>query len=912
MRIVDAGLAVCTFVVPLLMGGRHALGQLVLVAAAFVSASAWLLRQCLRREFRWRCSPAEGLLLAGLALLLMQVAPIGESALARIAPHTAAVLSQWTSRANPAASLGIWSCVSLTPAATRAAIPLLIAYGLLVLVTIQRIHEIADVQRLLGWIALGALCMACFGLVQWATANGKYFWFYESPFSSTQDGVKGSFTNRNHFAQFLALGIGPLVLWLQNVSASGQWRPAESVAGRPAKRGASPLRMVALGIVVFAGLMSLSRGGALAIFVAAAVSVAVCYRAKTLGIGFLLGLGAVALLTVVALEIHGYQRVSDRLGQLTSGSLDNIDNNRGRRTIWAADARAVPDHLLLGSGVGSHAEVYPMYMETPAEREYTHAENSPLQLLLETGIPGLALMLVAIGLCARWCLGALRAAADRGDASSPNQRGQRDGAVAKRTLLCAGAIGASLAANIVHAMTDFVWYVPACTMLLAMMAGCAYRTWQLAVDPHGRRFQPVVLPRALAAVAAVIVMAGGAWIVAGRAGPVMAQIHWDRFQLLEIAAAQAIDLNREQQPGIASQRRDAVELDAAAQSIAELEEVLRWQPDHARANLRMADACLRRFDLAGQASENAMPLSAICDAALAVDFVSREAVRQWLSRSAGDRLQDLDRARRHARRAVSLVPTQGDGYLQLAALSFLDGPGAKAARAVYIAQALAVRPFSGAALFEAGKEASAAGNLPKALDFWRRSFHQSAAHRKELIELLAGRVPVEFFLEGFAPDLDALRMLSARYAALVAAQASSREKEAIAAAASLGDEQTKLRDAFLRIAEAQTAEVDGSQAATLWLEIAANHHQMGDLAAEMQDVTSAVQSDPTSFPARLEMARCLIAAGRFAEAEMDVDWCLQKKPDDQGLHLLLPEIANHRAGRADRAEGESRGAAVIR
>ena len=68
MRIVDAGLAVCTFVVPLLMGGRHALGQLVLVAAAFVSASAWLLRQCLRREFRWRCSPAEGLLLAGLAL----------------------------------------------------------------------------------------------------------------------------------------------------------------------------------------------------------------------------------------------------------------------------------------------------------------------------------------------------------------------------------------------------------------------------------------------------------------------------------------------------------------------------------------------------------------------------------------------------------------------------------------------------------------------------------------------------------------------------------------------------------------------------------------------------------------------------------------------------------------------------
>ena len=60
--------------------------------------------------------------------------------------------------------------------------------------------------------------MAVFGLVQYLTANGKFFWFYTHPFSNTFIGVKGSFANKNHFAHFLALGVGPLIWWLLHAS----------------------------------------------------------------------------------------------------------------------------------------------------------------------------------------------------------------------------------------------------------------------------------------------------------------------------------------------------------------------------------------------------------------------------------------------------------------------------------------------------------------------------------------------------------------------------------------------------------------------------------------------------------------------------------------------------------------------
>ena len=928
LQLVDAGLAACIFLVPMLMGGRHALGQLVLVTVAFAVALAWTLRQCLNREFRWRRSPAEWLLLSGLGLLLLQLLPVSESLLARIAPHTAAILPLWTSQADPTAALGIWPCVSLTPGATRAAVPLFLAYGLLILVTVQRIESIEHVERILRWIALSALAMASFGLVQWATCNGCYFWFYEHPFSSAADSVKGSFTNRNHFAHFLALGLGPLIVWIGSLRA-GRPQPAPIGAWRTADpRNLSPVRLLALGVVVFGGLMSLSRGGAVAMGVAAAVSIAACYRARTLGMRFVFGLAAMALLTVAALWIYGFDRVSDRLGDLTSGSLETLDNHRGRRAIWTADLKASPDYWLLGAGVGSHAEVYPMYMDPPVEEEYTHAENGAIQLLLETGGTGLGLMSVGIGLCAFWCVGALRGAATRQGGLATRPADHRDAVLAKRVLLCAGAISAGLAASVVHAMVDFVWYVPACTMLVAILVGCACRVRQLAVAPEGRRFQPVALPRAVAVALALTLAVGGTWMVAGQFGRTVAQIHWDRYLVLDLAAARSSEADRDRPATTPASAYDRETVASVVQRIDQLEQVVQWDSSDARAHLRLAGTYLRHFNLVQQASENAMPLSQIGDAALASGFSSREAVQEWLLRAIGDGRRDLERAWEHARHAVALAPTQGEGYLHLAQLCFLGGPGAAVAKKAYLAQALRVRPFDGAVLFETGKEASLEGDVSRALDYWRMSFRNSPSHRKQLIELLAGRVPIGFFLEGLQPDLAALRMLHVRYAMLASpaqreslramyvqnpgTESRNPEQDAIAATAWLQGQLTELRACYLRAAQVEATRLQGQPSAPIWLEVATIQQQTGDPAGGLQSLEKAIRADPNHFRARYAMAASLAAAGRFEESQSHLNWCIRRKPDDRDLQTLLHNTAKRRIDREDRTVGDNLNSRAIR
>ena len=137
------------------------------------------------------------------------------------APRTAELLPLWNHEPGPAA-LGAWSYVSFTPSETKGGLVLFLDFIFVFFVVVQRIGSLEDVERLLRWCAVAAVGMALFGIVQLLASNGKFFWVYQHPFAPTSDAAKGSFANRNHFAQFLALGIGPLLWWLQDVSRRGR------------------------------------------------------------------------------------------------------------------------------------------------------------------------------------------------------------------------------------------------------------------------------------------------------------------------------------------------------------------------------------------------------------------------------------------------------------------------------------------------------------------------------------------------------------------------------------------------------------------------------------------------------------------------------------------------------------------
>jgi len=249
-------------------------------------------------------------------------------------------------------------------------------------------------------------------------------------------------------------------------------------------------------------------------------------------------------------------------------------------------------------------------------RYFGHAENGYLQVALETGLPGLALILAGIAVCGFWCLAGLRAAPS------------------KRAFVCVGAVAAGLAVSAVHSLADFVWYNPACMTLAVILAACACRLWQLSRDPSTGPSRPSAFARPVAAVAVLGLAVVGAWMIRQQIGPALAQEHLVRFHLFRLAAAEG-GRSRHEQVAETATPAGQVSLEAEERMRAELETVVRVDPDDARAHLELAACYLRLFEHHQRHAVNVMPLGQIRDAAMQSRFPSRKALDRWLGRAVG-------------------------------------------------------------------------------------------------------------------------------------------------------------------------------------------------------------------------------------------------------------------------------------
>jgi tetratricopeptide (TPR) repeat protein len=288
----------------------------------------------------------------------------------------------------------------------------------------------------------------------------------------------------------------------------------------------------------------------------------------------------------------------------------------------------------------------------------------------------------------------------------------------------------------------------------------------------------------------------------------------------------------------------------------------------------MAALQLRTFDIHQRSAENPMSLSQIRDAALASRFPSREAQDRWLKVAVGDTRKHLDSALSRARRAIRLCPLQGEAYVYLAELAFLEGP-AVSAKAAYVEQALRVRPYSGEVLLAAGGEAALAGDVPKALLYWKRAFHQGAECQLRLIELLAPQTQASFFQTRFAPDLNGMRLLYRHY------RETRRDDDARA-----------IGQPLARMLERDAAEQCGQSAADLWREAAWIRRASLDSAGALRCARRAVRAAPQDYPAHRVLATWLLEEGLYDEAIQQLQWCIGRKPSDESLAREL--AAAHR------------------
>ena len=861
---VDLSIMGSIFAVPLLLGGRHPLGQLLLVLLVVGGALSWTARRSLQPRATWRISMAEPLLLAAVALLVVQIVPLPEGLLAWLSGDAARTLHLWTNQ-NVSGAMGSWPSVSLAPEETRAALVMLLAYVMLFVLVVQRVQSLGDVERLLRLIALAAVAMAAFGLLQLIFANGRYFWFLEHASGTTEGAACGSFLNRNHFAHFLALGIGPIVWWAVDAVR-------EKDAVRQIK---TVLRWSALALVLLAVLLSLSRGGAAAVVPAWAVVVFVCYRLGAINARTLAAMGGVLVLVVAALAMFGHERVVARMDDWLDSSLQSLDRDAQRRIVWTATAAAGMENKLLGTGAGSHRYVCPLYLDAQNNPAYvesagrffsTHADNGPLEIFEETGIVGLVLLAAGVVVAGFWCMGGMYRSESR------------------RLSLALGAVAASLAASLAHNLVDCPWYVPGCMVLLVVLLACACRLFQLSGDDARRLAQRRAMPRGFALAAVFIVLILGCWMLEGCLGPLTAEPHWNEYRLrcrASIARDGAGILPDEsfesRQNGAGRGVGQTVE-----KMIEALENVVRLDPHRTDARVQLAGAYLLLFEHRQAVSQlNRMPLPALREAVGVCDFQSQRELEDWLARAVGPHWRLLEKSRRQARTAVGQCPLQGAAYVYLAQICFLEGGDPQANARAYLQQALAVRPFDGAILLAAANEAALAGDFDRALLLWKQSYRAGRVHQRELVRRLVGQIcsqdtaaEADFFLDNFQPDLPILRQLHKAYESLAA-----------------DDPPPRLRQAYADAVEAEAQRLHGGQkAAELWLEARLARVKLGDQRRAVACLRRALQCDPSCYKAHYRLAIAMMEMQDISEARRQLEWCLARKPDDGSARRKLEEL----------------------
>ncbi len=767
-ELADVAVAASVCLVPLCLGGRIALGQVLLLACAVIAALGWSGTLVFGRKTTWISTGTEPLLVGVLVLGLLQLTPFPGELLSWLSPQHGKLLPMWSAGAEVAGSFGSWRTLSLSVGETESALIVGLSYVLLFSVAMQRIRRVSDVERLLKTVAISVSAMAVFGVVQWLSNNGKFFWFYDYPLTSPEHRMKGAFTNRNHFAQFLALGCAPLLWWILRVLDKRTSAQA-SFGSRGSSKSDSDTALggllLVLGVLVFAVLFSLSRGGMIALGVSLFVMLIALFWIGALSgrvLGSLLGISAIAGCLFVML---GHEKVGERLDNWQSDS---------RLAIWQANVQVINHFPLFGTGLGSHSEAYPLFYDPPfAETEFTHAENSYLQVASECGLCGLLLAGISVTYCAVWCWRGLRTR------NSVRER------------MLAAAISASLAANFVHALVDFVWFVPGLMTTVLVLAACARRLDQLSAATGvvsvsgiaratGVRVEnssptPRVLPRGLGLITAVATLAVGCWSCPPLLHATLAEPHWFDYLRLTLRSPEAReDSANQDETESPTAETDGIDDEAEAdpiarfkQRVASLSHVTKLNPDHVRAHVRLSALYLSAFDELQKNSENPMSLAQLRDAALASPFESVAAMREWLQRAVGPNLKYLDAAADHARQAVRLCPLQAAAYVSLADLAFLEDRNT-ARSTELLHQALLVRPHSAQVRFVVGREAMLEGRVDDAVNAWKGAFHQQRIYQDRILDLLVGNVPPQVILDDFDPELDVLQKLEVRYRQLPA------------------------------------------------------------------------------------------------------------------------------------------------
>lgn len=863
-RGMDLGLFGCLVLTPLALGGRHDLGRFV-YAASVALATLAMASGALLTGSRLRL-PRVPLLIgfAAICLVALQLIPLPSALLSVLAPGHSELLTAW----GPETPLGVWRTISLAPAETVEGLAILAAHVLLFIVVVNRVDQVADLRRLLAWVACGATGMALLAVLQRALPSERLLWFYDYPSQSFASNLQGSFSNRNHLANFLIFGIAAASAFVVRTDSSRRHRKAS--AGIISHK-VGVLALVVMTALIAVSLGTQSRGGLIALGAGLVAIVAIRWRGGQVRLPELLVTAGVATAALLAVSMFDYDRVTSRLDDLVSGEVEQLDANNGRRLIWGANLRALANNPWMGHGAGTHRHVYPAYIEGGASTEFTHAESSYLQIGTENGAAGLLLLATAAAVLAGcFYLGTSRA-------------------VSAEQVAIWAALGTGLASSFAHSVVDFVWYIPALAALAITFAAGAWRLVELqsqtAQEPRRRGSQQAgwLSPWAGACSAA----AGASFCLACLWGPAAGAVDWDQYRRASKTAGSLMAKRYSMTEEALDPHLGSSIDDASDRAVRSLEVVVNRDPRNAVARSRLASRYQRVFERRVAAGGNPMTIDSIRDAALNGGFENAEARVAWIRRAFGEASSLLFRAREQALMAVRLSPLQAESYLQLSRLAFLSDWDTSDSS--LIAQAVRLHPHDGGVRYEAGRQRHLMGDVHKAYEHYEASLRLPGSHRRPLAASLASSSSASWLIEKLEPDYAATELLINVYHLL-----DSHE------------DLVTLAQHAEQAAQSQTEGMKPKEQAYRWRQVSIVNRSLGMPEKAVECASRAYELLPVDFWVRYELAAAFVAADRWTDADTHLRWCYSRRPDIRRLETWLREASKSRL-RAERDSSRAPG-----
>jgi tetratricopeptide (TPR) repeat protein len=385
---------------------------------------------------------------------VFQIIPLPTPLVNAVSPNTAAMKKELLGDLPNSEVLLKSMTLSFYPNATKHDLRLVLAVAAVFFVVVNVYRQPVQIKRLLAAIAVIGGSIALIAFAQDILGNGRIYWRIPTGYDQA---FSGTFVNHSHYGQYMNLSIGAALSLIfvkiyeafsrKKVNASAVF---EYLSSASAKSLWLLLGMIILGAATI--FVSLTRGGMVSMLVATGfVTIVLSSRHSIKGRGWIMAL--IALGAFICVLYIGFDAVYDRLASLR----DLHQAQSGRWQILKDISLAWTKFPFFGTGLGSHEVVYPMFDRSTTASLAAYAENEYAQAAEETGLIGLAsLVIFGIFVCIYY-IGNIR-----------------NSLIPVRS--AAYGLGFGLLAILIHSLSDFGQHLPAnaflsaifCALLLAL------------------------------------------------------------------------------------------------------------------------------------------------------------------------------------------------------------------------------------------------------------------------------------------------------------------------------------------------------------------------------------------------------------------------------------------------------------